>query len=98
LIENACRYAPPESAIRVGAHSSGSEALFRVSDQGPGIPANDQTRIFERFYRVEKHRGQTSGLGLAICKHIIERHLGRIWVESPAQDAATTFFFTLPLA
>jgi len=98
LIENACRYAPPGSAIVTRAQKTEKEALFVVSDQGPGIPPDDQARIFERFYRVEKHRGNTSGLGLAICKHIVERHGGRIWVESPAPDAATSFFFTLPLA
>jgi len=98
LLENACRYAPSESSIVVRMHPRGKEALFSVSDQGPGIPPNDLGRVFERFYRVEKHRGNTSGLGLAICKHIIERHHGRIWVESPARDAATSFFFTLPLA
>ena len=98
LLENACRYAPPESAIVVRMHRHREEVLFSVSDQGPGIPPSDLGRIFERFYRVEKHRGSTSGLGLAICKHIIERHCGRIWVESPAQNAATSIFFTLPLA
>jgi two-component system phosphate regulon sensor histidine kinase PhoR len=98
LLENACRYAPPESAIVVRMRLLGKEALFSVSDQGPGIPPADLGRVFERFYRVEKHRGSTSGLGLAICKHIIERHYGRIWVESPAQNAATSIFFTLPLA
>ena len=77
----------------------GAEVLCRVRDQGPGIPAADLDRIFERFYRVEKHRGTSStGLGLAICKHIIERHGGRIWAESPASDAATALCFTLPLA
>jgi two-component system phosphate regulon sensor histidine kinase PhoR len=98
LLENACRYAPPESSIVVRMRPRGKEALFSVSDQGSGIPPSDLGRIFERFYRVEKHRGSTSGLGLAICKHIIERHHGRIWAESPAQNAATSFFFTLPLA
>jgi two-component system phosphate regulon sensor histidine kinase PhoR len=100
LLENACRYAPPESVVVVRMHPLGKEALFSVSDQGPGIPPNELGRIFERFYRVEKHRGSTSGLGLAICKHIIERHHGRIWAESPApaHGAATSVFFTLPLA
>ena len=98
LLENACRYAPPESAIVVRMRPLGQEALFSVSDQGPGIPSSDLGRVFERFYQVEKHRGNGSGLGLAICKHIIERHHGRIWAESPARDAATGFFFTLPLA
>jgi two-component system phosphate regulon sensor histidine kinase PhoR len=102
LLENACRYAPPESVIVVRMRSQGQEALFSVSDQGPGIPPGDLGRIFERFYRVEKHRGSgnsgAGGLGLAICTHIIERHQGRIWAESPAKDAATGIFFTLPLA
>ena len=99
LLENACRYAPEDSEIRVDAHVQGAEVLCRVRDQGPGIPAADLDRIFERFYRVEKHRGTSStGLGLAICKHIIERHGGRIWAESPASDAATALCFTLPLA
>ena len=53
-------------------------------------------RIFERFYQVERHRGQNStGLGLAICKHVIERHGGRIWAESPAEDGSTAIIFTL---
>lgn len=99
LLENACRYAPEDSEIRVSAALRDDEALFRVTDQGPGIPAADLSRIFERFYRVEKHRGASStGLGLAICKHIIERHGGRIRAESPTRDAATALCFTLPPA
>jgi two-component system phosphate regulon sensor histidine kinase PhoR len=76
---------------------------FQVRDEGPGIPIQDQTRIFERFYRVEKdrtnHKGST-GLGLAICRHIIQNHGGKIWLESPPQGKITgsAFFFTLPLA
>lgn len=97
LLDNACRYAPEGSEIKVRGQKQNGEALFSVSDQGPGIPEEDLGRIFERFYRVEKHRGVNSGLGLAICKHMLECHEGRIWAESPAKDAATTFFFTLPL-
>lgn len=96
LLENACRYAPEGSSIRIEAAVNGDEVLFRVCDDGPGIPASALRRVFERFYRVEKHRDSGStGLGLAICKHIIERHGGRIWAESPAQDCATAFCFTL---
>ena len=98
LLENACRYTPQGSTITVAGQASGNHALFMVADNGPGIPPADQPRIFERFYRVEKHRGGGSGLGLAICKHSVERLHGRIWVESPSQNAATAFFFTLPLA
>ncbi len=98
LLENACRYAPEESEISIRAHTDGDTVVFTVRDQGPGIPSAELDRIFERFYQVEKHRGATNGLGLAICKHIIERHQGRIWAESPAGDAATAVSFTLPRA
>jgi two-component system phosphate regulon sensor histidine kinase PhoR len=102
LLENACRYAPEESEIVVSVQRDSPEAVFTVSDQGSGIPPAELGRIFERFYQVEKHsgdsRGSGGGLGLAICKHIVERHHGRIWVESPSATAATAFFFTLPLA
>ncbi len=98
LLENACRHAPEKSTIVVSVEKKATEALFFVSDQGPGIPPSELGRIFERFYQVEKHRGSTSGLGLAICKHIVERHQGRIWAESPTAIAATAFFFTIPLA
>lgn len=96
LLENACRYAPEGGNIRVTAHPVGNEVVFRVVDDGPGIPAADLDRIFERFYQVERHRGQAStGLGLAICKHIVERHGGRIRAESPAPDGNTALVFTL---
>ncbi|MDR1359901.1 MAG: PAS domain-containing protein [Deltaproteobacteria bacterium] len=99
LLENACRYAPPQSEIRVRSRKQGREALFTVSDNGPGIPQEALPRIFERFYQVKKERNSgTAGVGLAICKHIIERHGGRIWAESPYGGAATAMLFTLPLA
>jgi two-component system phosphate regulon sensor histidine kinase PhoR len=74
-----------------------------VRDSGPGIPRQEQHRIFERFYRVEKHRskdGGSTGLGLAICRHIIHNHGGRIWVDSltGGETRGSTFYFTLPSA
>ena len=99
LLENACRYAPGGSAITVTAEKNGPEMRFAVSDNGPGIPADALPRIFERFYQVKEERNSgTSGVGLAICKHIIERHGGRIWAESPHGSAATAILFTLPAA
>ena len=102
LIENACRYAPEGSAITVSGETrpdadGASEALFTIRDAGPGIPQPDIARVFERFYRVEKHRSSpaSTGLGLAICKHIVERHGGRIWAESGSGGCLR---FTLPLA
>ena len=71
---------------------------FTVADTGEGIPAQYLKRVFERFYQVDKVRSKTSsGLGLSICKHIVERHGGRIWAESPFQGKGTAIMFTIPL-
>jgi len=99
LLENACRYAPEDSEITVSVEPLTDQgvALFRVVDKGPGIPAELRLRVFERFFRVEKHRGGqiSTGLGLSICKHIIERHGGRVYVgEGPGCEMC----FTVPLA
>ncbi|MDL2269029.1 hypothetical protein LJC71_01600 [Desulfosarcina sp. OttesenSCG-928-A07] len=99
LLENACRYAPENSIIRIASGVQGTNMHFSVSDNGPGIPKEALTRIFERFFQVREERNSgTSGIGLAICKHIIERHGGGIWAESPHASWATAILFTLPLA
>jgi len=99
LLENACRYSPENGEIRITSRREGKNVLFSVSDNGPGIPAEALPRIFERFYQVKKERNSgTAGIGLAICKHIIERHNGRIWAKSPFGEAATAMLFTLPAA
>ena len=99
LLENACRYSPDGGEIRVSARKEGGEVLFILADNGPGIPKDELPRIFERFYQIKKERNSgTSGIGLAICKHIIERHGGRIWAESPYGAAATAMLFTLSAA
>ena len=96
LLENAARFTPEGGTVRVSAQEAENTVTFRVTDDGPGIPKADLERIFERFYQVERHRGQAStGLGLAICKHIIERHGGHIRAESPAPDGSTALVFTL---
>ncbi|MBU1001763.1 MAG: HAMP domain-containing protein [Proteobacteria bacterium] len=102
LVENAVKYSPADSTISVDYRLDRNQAVFGVSDVGPGIPKEDTERIFERFYRVEKHRSRSgqsgsSGLGLAICKHIVERLGGRLWVETRKDaDTGSTFYFTLP--
>lgn len=100
LLENAIRHSPPGAKLTVSYRGEGNRVVFAVQDEGPGIPRQDQQRIFERFYRVERHRGDhwgSTGLGLAICRHIIRNHGGTIWVQSPnpGETKGTTFFFTL---
>jgi two-component system, OmpR family, phosphate regulon sensor histidine kinase PhoR len=100
ILENAVRYSPAGSLITVSSKRNGDPVTFVVTDDGPGIPLYDQERIFERFYRVEKDRSDGSGstgLGLAICRHIILNHGGAIWVESPPEGKSkgSAFMFTL---
>lgn len=99
LLENACRYAPEGSVITITGEPSPHEplAVFTVLDQGPGVPEKDVERVFERFYRVEKDRvvPTSTGLGLAICKHIVDRHGGTIRAEKGPNGV---FVFTIPLA
>ena len=98
LLENAVRYTPPESPIEVSAHVKGEEMVISVADRGPGIPAVDLERIFDKFYRVlGTQRTTGSGLGLAVCKGLVEAHGGCIWAENRAGGGAV-FRFTLPRA
>jgi len=103
LLENAVKYGPPGGKVTVSSDPGPEMVTFQVRDAGPGIPIQDQDRIFERFYRVEKdrnnHKGST-GLGLAICRHIIQNHGGKIWLESPprGETQGSAFFFSLPLS
>jgi len=97
LVENAAKYSPEGSQIRVFARQEQGEIVVGVSDQGPGISETDQLRIFEPFQRVEnKSTADGIGLGLAVCKRLVEAHGGRIWVESRLGEGAT-FLFTIPI-
>jgi PAS domain S-box-containing protein len=100
LIENAIKYSPDGGKIQVGLESSNEGFCFFVRDEGLGIPAEEQSRIFEKFYRLdpEMRRGiGGTGLGLYICSELVNRMDGRIWVES-TEGRGSTFFFELPLA
>ena len=98
LLSNAIKFSPPGSTILLTAEKQNQEILFKVKDQGRGIPANKLQSIFERFQQVDasdsRKKGGT-GLGLAICRNIVEQHGGRLWVESVI-DVGSTFYFTLP--
>jgi two-component system phosphate regulon sensor histidine kinase PhoR len=96
LIHNAVKFTRAGGEVVLGAEAGKREVRFAVRDTGIGIPEEDVTRIFERFYRVDKSRaGSGTGLGLSIAKHIVEAHGGKIWAES-VEEKGSTFFFTIP--
>jgi two-component system sensor histidine kinase KdpD len=98
LLENAIKYTPADTPIAIEAGVERDNMRIEVRDQGPGIPTGLSTRIFEKFVRVagpERH-ADGMGLGLAICKGIIEMHMGHIWAEN-LPTGGTRFIFTLPL-
>ena len=101
LLENAVRYTPKESPIELTAHIEGEQAVVHVADRGPGIPSVDLERIFDKFYRVLPVRSPVgyptgSGLGLAVCRGLVEAHGGRIWAEL-RNGGGLIIIFTLPL-
>ena len=96
LLENAARHTPPRTLIRLRAERKGSELLVSVEDFGPGLADGEVERIFAKFQRAAGTRHGGVGLGLAICRAIVELHRGRIWAENVA-GGGTAFRFTLPL-
>jgi two-component system phosphate regulon sensor histidine kinase PhoR len=100
LVANAITYAPEHSTIRIDAARVGDAIALSVSDEGPGIPEEDLSRVFERFYRVDKSRGRDpggTGLGLAIVKHLVELHRGEVRAENRS-DGGAMFTVLLPRA
>ncbi len=98
LVENAVKYSPGGGHIELGVEPGDEAVLFRVVDEGLGIPADEQQRIFEKFYRLDPDMTQGiggTGLGLYICSELVERMGGRIWVESQ-EGKGSAFFFELP--
>jgi PAS domain S-box-containing protein len=107
LIENAIKYTPSGGAVRVelsartnGEGKQAKQAMISITDTGLGIAPEDQVRLFEKFYRIK--RSDTSdvagtGLGLAIVKSVVERHGGKVWVESEL-NKGSTFYVSLPLS
>lgn len=105
LIDNAIKYMPDGGVIDVSAElietesDTADEVVVHIKDTGIGIPLESQSRVFERFYRVDKGRARKmggTGLGLAITKHILLCHNGRIWLESELGQG-TVFYFSLPI-
>jgi K+-sensing histidine kinase KdpD len=103
LIENAAKYSPKDSAIRVTARRAGDELIeMGVEDEGPGIPIDLRDRVFDKFFRatrdgdVRSRQPTGTGMGLAIAKGLVEAHEGRIWIESGRNEKGTRVLFTLP--
>ena len=96
LVENAVNYSPEGAEVRLGAAQHNGTYTITVADSGPGIPSEDLTRVFERFYRVDKSRSRPggTGLGLAIVKHLVELHGGEAIAENRPEGGAV---FTIKL-
>jgi heavy metal sensor kinase len=101
LLSNAFKHAPEHSCIYLSAHSENDSVIICVRDEGPGIAEGQHGRLFDRFFRADDARarkeGEGAGLGLAICKRIIDAHDGEIWLKSQLGDGAS-FFIRLPLS
>lgn len=104
LLDNACKYAPPQTRITIGAQRDARGSIeVSVEDQGPGIPSQYRERVFERFYRMAGNgfpasHGSGIGMGLAIAKGLVEAHGGRIWIEEATTGKGTRVVFTVPVA
>jgi two-component system phosphate regulon sensor histidine kinase PhoR len=99
LLDNAIQYTLAEGRIVLSAEQREGEVIFTVADTGIGIPKADQSRIFERFYRVDAARSREAGgtgLGLSIAKHLVEVHGGRIWIDSEV-GRGSEFHFSVPI-
>ncbi|ALM86527.1 DUF4118 domain-containing protein [Bordetella sp. N] len=99
LLENAAKYTPPGSQVRIEAAASADEMRITVSDDGPGVPAGAELSIFQKFVRGERESATPGvGLGLAVCQAIMSAHDGRIWVERGAPPlTGARFVIALPL-
>ncbi len=100
LIDNAIKYSPRDTRVLVSARQGNGHAIVAVADQGIGISKDDVERLFQPFSRVESRLAGTPvrgiGLGLVVCRRLVEAHGGKIWVESEV-GKGSTFYFTLPV-
>jgi PAS domain S-box-containing protein len=98
LVDNAVKYSPSGGRVELGLEPKDGAVLFRVVDEGMGIPEGEQRRIFEKFYRLDPNMTKGiggTGLGLYICSELVERMGGRIWLESK-EGKGSAFYFQLP--
>ncbi len=97
LLSNALRHSPPDRPVSVVVDATGPEVVVTVTDRGPGVPRDQQERIFDRFARLENGASGGTGLGLFIARSLVQAQGGRIWVES-APGSGATFGFSIPAA
>jgi two-component system OmpR family sensor kinase len=98
LVDNAVRYTPAPGRVDIAAFRDGAQAVLEVSDSGPGIPPEERTRVFDRFYRRAGEISDGSGLGLAIVKQIVEHHGGSIALQDAGSAGGLKVAVRLPLA
>jgi two-component system sensor histidine kinase KdpD len=96
LLENAIKYTPPDSAIRIIVTATDRSVTAEVADHGPGLPKGQEALVFEKFYRASPDGRRGAGLGLAICRGVVLAHGGRIWAHN-LPEGGVAFLFTLPL-
>jgi signal transduction histidine kinase len=95
LLENAAKFTPAGGLITLAAARLDGSVLFSVADTGAGIPGDEMPRLFDRFWQARRQGVGSAGLGLAICKGIVEAHGGAIWAESTV-GRGSTFYFRVP--
>ena len=96
LLDNAVKYTPPDSAIRIIVTATDQSVTAEVADHGPGLPKGQEARVFEKFFRAAPDGRGGAGLGLAICRGVVLAHGGRIWAHN-LPEGGVAFLFTLPL-
>jgi signal transduction histidine kinase len=98
IFENSVKYSQDDCRIIIDAEQTNDFVKISIADNGIGMTKEQIERIFDEFYKADsaRHDIQNTGLGMSICKRIVEKHGGNIWVESPGPGKGTTVFFTLP--